>query len=38
MVIEAIGTHAYRLDTPPGIYNIFHARLLRLVASDSWPL
>jgi hypothetical protein len=24
-VLEVIGTHSYRLDTPPGIHNVFHS-------------
>jgi len=28
-VTEVIGSHSYRLDTPPGIHNVFHSRLLR---------
>jgi transposase InsO family protein len=33
-VLEVIGTHSYRLDTPPGIHNVFHSQLLRLAATD----
>lgn len=36
-VLEKIGSHAYRLDTPPGIHNVFHAWLLRPAASDPFP-
>ena len=36
-VLEALGSHAYRLDTPPGIHNAFHTRLLRPVISDPLP-
>jgi hypothetical protein len=28
-VLEVLGSHNYRLDTPPGIRNVFHTRLLR---------
>ncbi len=27
-------THSYKLDTPPGIHNVFHSGLLELVACD----
>lgn len=33
-VLEAIGTHSYRLDTPPGIHDVFHVDLLRTAATD----
>ena len=33
-VLEVLGSHNYRLDTPPGIYNVFHTRLLRPANSD----
>ncbi len=36
-VIEVIGSHSYRLDTPPGIYNVFHSRLLRPANSSPLP-
>jgi transposase InsO family protein len=36
-VLEAIGSHAYRLDTPPGVHNVFHVSLLRPAASNPFP-
>lgn len=36
-VLECIGTHAYRLNTPPGIHNVFHTILLRPAAADPFP-
>jgi hypothetical protein len=36
-VIEVISSHSYRLNTPPGIHNVFHSRLLRPVATDPLP-
>ncbi|KAI0994821.1 hypothetical protein K3495_g13361 [Podosphaera aphanis] len=35
-VTEVVGSHSYRLDTPPGIHNVFHSRLLR--PANSAPL
>ena len=34
MVLEVISSHSYRLDTPPGIYNVFYASLLKRAAAN----
>ena len=36
-VVEALGSHNYRLDTPPGLYDVFHSKLLRPAASSPLP-
>jgi hypothetical protein len=36
-VLEAIGLHAYCLDTPPGIHNVFYVSLLRPAANGPFP-
>jgi hypothetical protein len=36
-ILEAIGSYSYRLDTPPGIHNVFHSQLLQLISYDPLP-
>lgn len=36
-VIGVVGTHSYRLDTPPGVHNVFNANKLRLASDDPLP-
>ncbi|EGE86701.2 hypothetical protein BDDG_09651 [Blastomyces dermatitidis ATCC 18188] len=36
-VIEVLGSHNYRLDTPPGIHDVFHTSLLCRAATDPFP-
>ena len=36
-ITEVINSHAYRLDTPPGIENVFHVSLLRPAGTDPLP-
>ena len=33
-VLKVISNHNYRLDTPPGIHDVFHASLLKRAAAD----
>ena len=33
-ITEVIGSHSYRLSTPPGIHNVFHSSLLRTASTD----
>jgi hypothetical protein len=37
IVVEAVGSHSFRLNTLPGIYDIFHSKLLRLATTDPLP-
>jgi hypothetical protein len=36
-VIEVLGSHSFRLNTPPGIHNVFHSDLLRYSPEDPLP-
>jgi len=36
-VKELVGSHAVRLDTPPGIHDVFHVMLLRKASTDPLP-
>ena len=36
-VTEVVGSHSFRLNTPPGIHNVFHTRLLRPANSSPLP-
>ena len=36
-VLKIISNHNYRLDTPPGIHDVFHANLLKHAAADPFP-
>ena len=33
-ITEVVGSHSYRLNTPPGIYNVFYSILLRSASYD----
>jgi len=34
IVVEAIGSYSFRLNIPPGIYNMFYSKLLWLAIID----
>ena len=36
-VLEVISSHNYKLDTPPGIHNVFHTSLLKRTANNLFP-
>ena len=36
-MLEVISSHNYRLDTPPGIHDIFHTNLLKRAADNPFP-
>ena len=36
-VVEIIGTHAVRLDTPPGVHSVFHVSLVKRARNDPLP-
>ena len=36
-ILEKIGTHAYRLDVPGNIHNVFHTALLRPASENPFP-
>ena len=36
-IIEVIDSHSYRLNTPPGVENVFHVSKLRPAGSDPLP-
>lgn len=37
IITEYISSYSFKLDTPPGVHNVFHSQLLRLAASDPFP-
>ena len=36
-ILEDMGFHNFRLDTPPGIRNVFHVDKLRAASADPFP-
>src|ERR1700739_1728142 len=36
-ITKVISSHAYQLDPPPGIHNVFYTMLLRRAAEDPLP-
>lgn len=36
-IVKKISSHAFRLNTPPGIHNVFHSVMLRPAAEDPLP-
>jgi len=36
-ILKKVSSHAFRLDTPPGIHNVFHSVMLRPAAEDPLP-
>lgn len=36
-ITEVISSHAFRLNTPPGIHNVFHSSKLKLASTDPLP-
>ena len=36
-ITEVIGSHSYRLNTPPRIRDVFHSQLLQPASSDPLP-
>ena len=36
-MLEVISSHNYKLDTPPGIHDIFHISLLKRAADNPFP-
>jgi hypothetical protein len=37
IVIEIVSSYSYRLDTPPGIYDVFYTRLLKPATTSPLP-